>query len=182
MLDDHQRPPSSFETPRLRLRPPLLEDADSIFERYGQDPEVTRHLVWKPHNTVEVTRAFLHRCVQCWVDGTAFPWVIETKNTSDLLGMIELRVDGHMADLGYVLARPEWSKGYATEAARAVVGWAISQDSIYRVWAVVGTENPASVRVLEKVGMQREGVLRRWIAYPNQGPEPRDSFCYSVVR
>jgi [ribosomal protein S5]-alanine N-acetyltransferase len=50
------------------------------------------------------------------------------------------------------------------------------------VWAVCDVENAASARVLEKAGMRREGVLRRWAMHPNMGEEPRDSFCYAKVK
>ena len=48
--------------------------------------------------------------------------------------MIEIRIEGHKADLGYVIARPEWGKGYATEEVQSVVKWAIEQPRIIRVW------------------------------------------------
>ena len=81
--------------------------------------------------------------------------------------MVELRLHGHMADLGYVIARPHWGQGFVSEAARVVVDWALVQQHIYRVWAVCDIDNAASARVLEKIGMQREGLLRRWIIHPN---------------
>src|SRR4029077_3851095 len=86
----------------------------------------------------------------------------------------------HAADIGYVLSRNLWGGGYMTEAANAVVEWAINLSSVYRVWAVCDCENKAdapdiigalSARVLEKVGMQREGILRRYIVHPNVSAE-----------
>jgi RimJ/RimL family protein N-acetyltransferase len=50
------------------------------------------------------------------------------------------------------------------------------------VWATCDVENLASARVLERVGMTREGVLRRWTVYPNLGDTPRDCLCYSIVK
>jgi RimJ/RimL family protein N-acetyltransferase len=85
-------------------------------------------------------------------------------------------------DLGYVLERASWGKGYMTEAVRFLVDWAVSQPSIYRVWATCDVTNLASAHVLEKVGMQREGVLRRWIMHPNLSEEPRDCYCYALVK
>ena len=58
--------------------------------------------------------------------------------------------------------------------------WALTEPASYRVWAVYDAEHTASARVLEKIGMEREGVLRRWAVYPNLGPEPRN--CWSYVR
>ena len=96
--------------------------------------------------------------------------------------MIGCRVREHAADIGYVIGRNHWGRGYVTEAAKAMVDWAIHLDSIYRVWAVCDVENIASSRVLEKVGMQREGILRRYIVHPNRSVEPRDCFVYARVR
>jgi ribosomal-protein-alanine N-acetyltransferase len=59
-------PPRTLETERLRLRPPALDDAQAIFGEYAQDPQVTRYLTWRPHDSVETTRTFLRRCVQSW--------------------------------------------------------------------------------------------------------------------
>ncbi|MBA4375590.1 MAG: hypothetical protein C0401_05385 [Anaerolinea sp.] len=81
------------------------------------------------------------------------------KKDHELIGMIELRLDQHCADLGYVIAREYWGNGYATEITQSVVEWAVAQESIYRVWAICDIENLASARVLEKTGMQREGIL-----------------------
>ena len=88
----------------------------------------------------------------------------------------------HAADIGYVLSRNLWGGGYMTEAANAVVEWAINLSFVYRVWAVCDCENKASARVLEKVGMQREGILRRYIVHPNVSAEPRDCSVYSKIR
>ena len=96
--------------------------------------------------------------------------------------MIELRINNFKADIGYVVARPFWGRGIATEAGRSVVEWALLQEGIYRVWALCDTENVASARVLEKVGMGREGLLRRNILHPNVSNEPRDSYCYAIVK
>src|ERR1700736_1951878 len=97
------------------------------------------------------------------------------------IGMVELRMSGHKAELAYVLATAYWNHGYMTEAVRAVIAWALGQPSIYRVWSVCDLENAVSVRVLEKVGMLREGILRRWVIN-NVSTEPRDCYCYSVVK
>ncbi len=69
-----------------------------------------------------------------------------------------------------------------SEALTAVVQWAFAQPGIYRVWATCDVDNVASAGVLERVGMQREGVLRRWLVHPNVSDRPRDCFCYSIVK
>lgn len=106
----------------------------------------------------------------------------DQRSEDEPIGMIELRMQGHRAEIGYVLARSYWGRGYMTEAARAVVYWALSQTGVFRVWAVCDVENVASARVLEKLGMRREGTLSRWIIHPNISEQPRDCYCYAVTK
>lgn len=176
------KPPEEFETKRLRLRIPALDDAEKIFNLYAQDKKVTRFLTWKPHDSIDETRAFLERCLDVWQQSRAFPWVVVEREQDQLIGMIELEVDGHRAELGYVLAQAFWGAGYATEAAQLVVDWAIAQPKIFRVWAVCDVENLPSARVLEKAGMKREGTLKRWLYHPNSDKKPRDCYVYSIVK
>jgi len=179
---ENMRPPEQLDTTRLLLRRPLLTDAHEIYERYATDSEVTRFLVWRPHNSFKDTESFLERCVEVWDGGSAFPWILTLKESKFVIGMAELRIDGNKADVGYVLSRPFWGQGYMTEALRSIVEWGINQSSIYRVWAVCDIENKASARVLEKVGMRLEGILKRWIVCPNMSDEPRDSLCYAITK
>jgi RimJ/RimL family protein N-acetyltransferase len=176
------KPPETLESPRLLLRLPRIDDAESVFQKYAQDPEVTKYLHWRPHESIHTTKEFLLRCIHSWKDGTAFPWVITLKGNQTLLGMIEIRLDKFRADFGYGIARQFWGHGYATEAAKIVIQWGLEQESIYRVWAICDVENVASVRVLEKAGMQKEGILRRFTIHPNISSEPRDCYCYSIVK
>lgn len=164
------------------LRRPRFSDAAAIFDAYAGDAEVARFVRWRPHTSVEETERYVAGCVAAWDGGSRFPWAIELMEGGGPLGMVELRVEGFKADVGYVLARPFWGRGLATEAVRPVVGWALAQPGIYRVWALCDTENVASARVLEKAGMTREGLLRRYVVHPNVGDEPRDSYCYAVVK
>ena len=176
------RPPEFIETERLRLRPASLDDAVAIYEGNARDPEVTRYLVFRTHGNIEETRTFLKRCEQVWANGDAFPYAITLKPTGALIGMIEIQLKNHMADLGYALARPYWGQGFATEATAAVVNWALSQPTVYRVWAVCDVDNPASARVMEKAGMTYEGLLRRFVLHPNVSDEPRDALCYAAIK
>ncbi|MCI0650822.1 MAG: GNAT family N-acetyltransferase [Planctomycetes bacterium] len=68
------------------------------------------------------------------------------------------------------------------EALRPLVEWALGQVAIHRVWAFCDVDNLASARVLEKLGMEREGILRRWFVHPNVSAFPRDCYSYSLVK
>jgi [ribosomal protein S5]-alanine N-acetyltransferase len=81
-----------------------------------------------------------------------------------------------------VLARDHWGQGIMPEALQAVVDLFWSDPAVFRIWAICDVENPASARVLEKIGMVREGTLRRFVMHPNISPEPRDAYCYALTR
>lgn len=172
----------TFTTKRLTLRPPVLADADAVFHNYAQDPEVTRFLVWRPHVDVAETESFLESCLERWNSGEELTWVITLHGSDEAIGMVAVRPDGHIAEIGYVLARSYWDQGLMTESVRRVKEWLCGSPEIYRVWATCDVENLSSARVLEKVGMQREGVLRRWMVRPNISAEPRDCLVYAWVR
>lgn len=176
------RPPERLHTQRLLLRRPRPGDAEEIFCAYAQDREALRYLTWTPHASVEETRAWLQRAREDWEAGRAFRWVITRPGEDRAMGMVELRPEGHRVELGYVLARRYWNRGYMTEVVQTVVRWLLAQPGVHRVWAVVDVDHPASARVLEKAGMRFEGILRRWSIHPNVSPLPRDCACYSAVR
>jgi ribosomal-protein-alanine N-acetyltransferase len=169
-------PPEEIATKRLILRRPRLSDADDIFDSYAADPEVTRYVTWSPYKDRSEVAPFLRSRLARWDSGEEFSWVITRPEEDRVIGMIGCRVREHTADIGYVMSRNYWNRGYT------VVDWASNLEFVYRVWAVCDVENIASSRVLEKIGMQREGVLRRYIVHPNVSSEPRDCFEYSKVR
>ena len=176
------RPPERIETERLVLRIPLLADARAIFETYAQDPEVTRYVMWRPHTSIDMTMQFLQGCVDAWEEGVRFPYVITLKNADGPVGRVDFHGNGFTVGLGDVIGRAYWRHGYVPEAVRAVVDWALSQPAIYRVNATCDVENVASARVMEKVGMQREGLMRRYMIHPNLSSEPRDCYLYAIVK
>ena len=176
------KPPERIETERLVLRIPRVEDASIIFVCWTQDKEVTRYLTWRPHQHMRQTEDYIQSCISAWEHKTRFPYMITLKESSEIIGMIDPRIEGMKVGIGYVAARAYWGKGYVTEAIHAIIDWAFRQSSIFRVYATMDVENVASQRVLEKVGMQREGVLRKYIAHPNISEIPRDSYIYAIVK
>ncbi|MGH7047615.1 MAG: GNAT family N-acetyltransferase [Stellaceae bacterium] len=172
--------PDRFETERLVLRPIARSDALAIFSSYAQDPEIVRYLIWRPHRTLAETEAYVARCLSASASRT---YALSGRTGRRLCGAFELRQPApHRLDCGYVLARPFWGSGLMTEALAEVVRWAVNDPGIWRIGAVCDIANLASARVMEKAGLEREGVLRRWLVHPNIGPEPRDCFSYARVR
>jgi RimJ/RimL family protein N-acetyltransferase len=174
-------PPERFVTDRLVLRRLTQSDAAAVYE-YGRDPEVTRYVMFPTHRSIADAEAFLRASASRWESGEEYGWLIMLAGEQRGIGSIGCRVRGHAVDIGYVLARTSWRRGYATEAGRAIVAWAVARPEIHRVWAFCDVDNLASARVLEKLGMSREGVLRRWTVHPNVSAEPRDCYVYARVR
>lgn len=171
------RAPEAIQTPRLTLRRPVVADVETIFG-YARDPEVTRLLGWPRHTTVADTHGFLLFSERAWATGVG-PYVVVDAEGA-VVGSTGLEVETpYRAATGYVLARPAWGKGYATEVATAMVELAAAL-GIGRLYAVCHTENRASAHVLEKAGFTLEGVLRRHTVFPNLDPtSAHDVECWA---
>src|SRR6185295_1407540 len=135
--------PESIETARLRLRQPLVTDAETIFASYATDQAVCRYMIWRPHESVAVTRRFVEECIASWQTGDHQPYIVVEISSNTLLGMLDARIQGQKVDIGYVLARAHWSKGFMTEAVDALTKLALAQAAIYRVQATCDVENAA---------------------------------------
>lgn len=174
--------PERMETERLVLCKPRMSDAPVLFAAYMQDPEVTHYTTWRPHQQLQEAEDFIRNSISAWENGTRFPFVITLKGMDEPFGMIDLHFRGCTVGVGYVIARSQQGKGYATEATRAIIDWAFQQPAIYRVNASTDIENIASQKVLEKAGMIREGLLRKYIVHPNVSDIPRDCYIYAITK
>lgn len=150
-------------TERLLLRLPRMSDDADVFA-YARDPEVARHTLWEPHESIAQTRAFLAYVAEQHRTGRAFIWAIVDRSNIRVIGTIGLTsyIAQHArAELGFAIARPYWNQGYTTEAVRAVLTFAVHDLGLNRIEAFCKVENIASARVMEKAGMRLEGVLRQ---------------------
>lgn len=147
-----------IRTERLVLRPWWLDDAGDV-ALYANDPEWSRYLRIAQPYSLEDAQKFIARQVS--LNRDEYPsWAIE--HEARVVGGINLRLlsDFRIGVLGYSIARAYWGRGLATEAARAIVGEAFEGcPTLTRVRALVDARNLASLRVLEKIAMRREGVL-----------------------
>jgi RimJ/RimL family protein N-acetyltransferase len=92
-----------------------------------------------------------------------FQLAVVLKANGELIGNCGIRKDfasAHEADMGYVLSPDQWGRGYATEAARAILRFGFTGLGVHRVWSCCVPENTASAHMLEKIGMRQEGHLR----------------------
>jgi [ribosomal protein S5]-alanine N-acetyltransferase len=175
------KPWFSLETERLLLREFRAADEARIHE-YASDPEVARLMIWGP-NAPEATHQFLERMLKAqerWPRPDV-ELAIELKSEGRVIGAIGLRIQderNRTADIGYVLNRSYWGRGYMTEAARAILGVAFRDLNLHRVWAMCHVRNHASYRVMEKLGMRREAHFRKNAFEKN---EWRDSYLYAIL-
>ena len=173
------RPPLQFSTERLLLRSPRVRDAEEIFSSYASDPEVTRYLSFAACTEISQVEEFLRSRVLAWADGQDFMWLLTLPDSGGIIGSIEARIREFRIELGYVLAREYWGQGYLTESFRVVAEWAEQEPTLHRLWAFCDTENEASARLLERVGLEREGVFRSFSVFPALSDKPRDCLIYA---
>ncbi|MFS8581838.1 MAG: GNAT family protein [Limnochordales bacterium] len=193
-----------LETERLRLR--LLHPSDApTIQRLAGEYEVAKTLSYLPHPYEDgIAELFIDSALAEWSRGEALHLAITMKSPggdgldgdppadgldgdapadglAPLIGIIALEFNhlARLAELGYWLGVPYWNKGYATEAARAVVEYGFKVLRLNRIQARHMTNNPASGRVLQKLGMAYEGThrqaTRRFGAY-------QDLAVYAILR
>ncbi len=175
------RAPDTFQTDRLTLRPVTRADAADVFAYAGQAAP-TRFMPFVRHRELAESLAFAVRCEEARVSGAAFPWAIVERATGAFTGVIELRLSPPKADFGYILNEAAWGRGFASEAASAIVAWAIAQPQINRVWATCHPDNAASAAVLKKAGLGYEATLANWEARPQLGEAAGPSCVYALTK
>ena len=151
-----------LETERLYLRAMRVSDAPDMFD-YARRPEVTRYLLWNPHPDLAYTREYLLYLESRYAVGDFFDWAIVKKDGGKMIGtcgFTRFRYEDDCGEIGYVLSRSEWGKGYAAEAVRAVLRFGFETVGLARIEAKFMEGNAQSLRVTEKVGMTFEGYLR----------------------
>lgn len=150
---------TSLETERLLLR--RLSDADlPDFHAYLNDPEVARYQLWESY-TERQARDLIEgqKALSPGEPGRWFNFALELKATGALAGHVALKVseDARQAEIGFTLARRYQRRGLAAEAAARVLDYAFGELGLHRVSAITDCENAASVALLGRLGMRREG-------------------------
>ena len=171
----------TLETERLLLRPSREADIPEIV-RLLDDPaiaETTLNIPY-PYNE-ENAREWLALQQQRWESDDEHTFVIIRKEDDQLLGAISIRPNARheKAEIGYWIGKPYWGQGYATEATRAIIHYGFEKLGLNRIYALHLPKNPASGRVMQKAGMQFEGVLRQDVL---KGDQFQDHALYAILR
>jgi RimJ/RimL family protein N-acetyltransferase len=149
-------------TSRLKLRPILPQDAESVFA-YRKDAETNRFQSWIPENVAEVD-AFIAKNPDAFnLAGTWFQLVILKKENEEIIGDIGVHFleDNAQCEIGFTLAKPQHGQGFASEAVGAVLDYLFESLNKHRVTASVDPENTASRRLLERLGFRQEAHFKK---------------------
>jgi len=154
----------TIETPRLLLRPWREEDLDEVV-RLWSDPLVVRY-TWREPPTRERATVEANRILQSWREYGLGPWAAIEKTTGSWIGklgpdLLEDWPGDHKIEVGWILHRPWWGRGLATEGALASLHYAFEELSLEEVISVTVPDNSASRRVMEKAGLNFKGT-RQW--------------------
>ena len=173
--------PVEMITKRLLLRPFKLGDAVDVFA-YASDPEWARYLpVPQPYELQHAEQFVAQRVLAPWDTNPGWALVLSGK----VIGGIGLRINlqHETGELGYSLAREHWGQGLVPEATRAVVHWGFKDRGLAKVFARADGRNRNSQRVMEKLGMTREGLLRSHVkGRSGRAGERIDDVYYGLLR
>ena len=172
-----------IETERLILRSLKMTDAQTIFDNWLSDARISDNRVSAAHKSITETNERLAIIVNeyskkdyCW-------WGIERKVDNKLIGEIDLYDFDHATgncEVSYSVGYDWWNQGYATEALRAVLEFGFQYMNLHKVSAAHNTDNPASGKVMSKVGMVQEGVIRHMIRNANN--QYKDCAIYGILQ
>lgn len=169
-------------TARLVLRELRASDAAAVAAGAG-DPRVAAYLIQVPSPyPIALARRWVHHRIDWWEQGRGVTLAVTLQDEPDmLLGTVSLRryVRDRRAELGYWLAHPAWGHGFATEAAQAAVDFGFRDLGLARIYAQVLSDNRASLRVLDKLGMVNEGIKRQHV---QKGHRLHDVVIYGLLR
>jgi len=167
----------TLKTERLTLRPFTLDDAPEVHRLCGAY-EVALNTLLIPHPYPDgAAEAWISKHQDDFDQNRIVHFAIDDGQLTGAMGLVT--EDEGIAEIGYWIGVPFWNRGYATEAAAAVVRYGFEERGLKRIFAMHYGRNPQSGRVLQKVGMQYEGTLRR---HRKKWDEYVDLVCYGLLR
>lgn len=152
-------------TKRLLLRSFTLDDVDDVITLAG-DKKIAKNTLNIPYPyKKEEAIDWINSHEKKYKEGILISYAITVKKTKDLIGCVSLRIDKKHdnAELGYWIGKNNWNKGFCSEAAKALINYGFSELKLNKIYATHFDINPASGRVMEKIGMKLEGHLKKHV-------------------
>ena len=159
-----------LETDRLFLRKITLNDAKQMYFNWASDSIMNKYVGWDIHKTIEETKHMIHTMIEGYSSPFYFLWVVGIKDTNELIGTINthsFNVRNQVCEVGYGYGSKYWNHGYASEALKVVIDFLFYEVGVYMVCAAHYDFNSASGRVMQKVGMKYDAVLRNRGIHPD---------------
>jgi RimJ/RimL family protein N-acetyltransferase len=171
----------TIEANRICLRWISEADTNAFYAIYS-NPEVMRYWSTPPLTDREAAASLIKKIQEDWKRHIILKWGIALRRDDQLIGsltLFNLDFNHRRAEIGYALGREHWGHGYMNEALMTLLKYAFESLNLHRIEADVDPRNAASIRTLEKLGFQREGILReRW----QVNGEIQDAFFYGLLR
>jgi [ribosomal protein S5]-alanine N-acetyltransferase len=173
--------PVELNGPRVKLREFRADDADALFT-YATDPKVLERTHWQIFKPEDAGHWISHmQGLAMRQPRVEYQWALTVPPDDTPVGGARLRVESEQSQrgsIGYILSPGYWGKGLVTEAASIVVEFALQTLKLHRVEALVEPSNGPSWRVLERIGMTREGLLRDYLMDRDRWV---DAYIYATV-
>lgn len=171
-----------IETDRLILRKFTRSDARDMFINVASDSKVNKFLTWELHEDVLTTEELLADWNEKYKNAARYCWAIELKELGEVIGNISaptVKERIETVEVTYCLGSQWWGRGIVPEALKAVMEFLFHEVGVNRIEAGFDINNPNSGKVMEKVGMRKEGVHRQG-GRNNQGLF--DLVFYAILR
>jgi RimJ/RimL family protein N-acetyltransferase len=171
-----------LETCRLIIR--RFQETDlAAFLAYRNDPEIARYQSWDSYSQEQAIALIEElKVIPCGAPGLGFQFALELKATGALIGDCYLKVDRdepRQAEIGFTLARAYQRQGFASEAVIELLDYAFRTLELHRIIAITDSRNDASVALLSRLGMRREGHFLQNVWFKG---EWGDEYLYAVLR
>jgi len=170
-------------TDRLILRSFKEDDFEAVHS-YASVADNTTFMLFGP-NSEDDTRAFIRRAIENSAKDVIDNYVFaaQHKETGKLIGACDLHMKGEVPEVGWILHKDYWGAGYGTEMGHAMLNLGFEGHGLHRIIAKCDAENTASSRLMEKLGMTREGLFREYRrTRPGSGKLYRDELVYAILR
>ena len=173
----------TIETGRLPLRK-FTEDDFSAAQSYASCKDNVIYMVWGP-NSEEHTRAFINMAITRTeeIPCVNYQYAVVLKTTGTLIGACNIALTGDAAEIGWILHCDYWKQGYGTEMGAALLDFGFGDLNLHRIVAHCDAENIASYRVMEKIGMRREGLfIEGRMANKSSDSKYGDELSYAILK
>lgn len=174
--------PKTIKTTQLLLREGRLEDTFDLYHNYTSDSVCARFLTRNPHKTILQTEKFIQEwCISPWKKPhNQFSWIISLPETNEPIGVFIVKIEHNKAEIHYGIGQKFWGKGLITEAGLAIVDWLKKTKEISLIWTICDVSHIASLKVLQKIGLQNKGLSEQRLKLPAFENAIHDFFMFSL--